>query len=200
MLRLRLSSTWLAVLVFSSFTWNHEPDPCSSDIGGNYKHERYRATIDVVGKHLSGILIFKQQDDSSQRVVFLNEMGMTFFDLGFTNTHYTFYQIMNSLDKKAVKKTLAKDFGMLLGRGIFKPGCQRLSDTTFERKLKAKGKVLYTINPNNKEVQQIDNLGKHKVVSISLFGTHPMESPDSLFVQHHNVNFTIQLKKIHATE
>src|SRR5258706_1999072 len=43
----------------------------------------YNASVDVIGKHLSGLLLFKMMPDSSTRVVFTNEVGVTFFDFEF---------------------------------------------------------------------------------------------------------------------
>ena len=43
----------------------------------------YKANVDVVGNHLSGLLLFKKMHDSSTKVVFSNEMTLSFFDLNF---------------------------------------------------------------------------------------------------------------------
>src|SRR5258706_12358912 len=40
----------------------------------------YQASIDVTNKHLSGLVLIKNMPDSSQRVVFTSEAGLTFFD------------------------------------------------------------------------------------------------------------------------
>src|SRR5688500_8330513 len=40
----------------------------------------FSASIDVVGKHLSGLLFIKAMPDQSHRVVFTSETGITFFD------------------------------------------------------------------------------------------------------------------------
>ena len=48
----------------------------------------YRTQIDVVGKHLSGLLFFKKLPDESFRVVFTNEMGLNFFDFHFADHQF----------------------------------------------------------------------------------------------------------------
>ena len=50
-----------------------------------FQSDWYAASIDVVGKHLSGLLLFKSMPDSSMRVVFTNEAGIKFFDFGFAS-------------------------------------------------------------------------------------------------------------------
>jgi hypothetical protein len=176
-----------------------------------FESVQYRASIDVIGKHLSGILVFKTQADSSIRTVFVNEMGVTFFDISFFDQHYKFNAIMKSMDKKAVRLSLAKDLGMILMRGIFKnreaadrlpssslPGEQQ---NTFTLKLKRKGTVRYVSSAGATQYPVIENFGKNKkVISIGQFYQADNPVPDSIFVQHHTVNFTISLKQLHATE
>src|SRR5436190_6110153 len=43
----------------------------------------YNTTVDVAGNHLSGLLLIKKMPDSSTRMVFSNEMGLSFFDFEF---------------------------------------------------------------------------------------------------------------------
>lgn len=169
-----------------------------------FEYVKYRTSIDVIGKHLSGILIIKQQEDSSHRVVFVNEMGVTFFDYTFFENKYQVNQIIESLDKKAVKKTLAKDLGMILQKGIFKPNPtfninQSGGIQTYQ--LQKKGTVQYFYELDCKQINTIKNFGKRKaVISTQQFYSSQNQSPDSIFVQHHTVNFTISLKQLYATE
>jgi hypothetical protein len=44
----------------------------------------YDASVDVVGKHISGLLLIKNMPDNSKRVVFTSEAGLTFFDFSFS--------------------------------------------------------------------------------------------------------------------
>ncbi len=129
---------------------------------------KYRASIDIMNKHLSGILIIKTQEDGSMRVVFINEMGTSFFDVSFTQSNYTFHSTMKSFDKKSVKRTLAKDLGMILMRGIFKSNqTQVISETHFEKKLIRKGTVRYYPSSDNLHIDSMANFGKRKkVISI----------------------------------
>src|SRR5450755_1393126 len=55
----------------------------------------YKISVDVVGKHISGLLVMKQMPDSSTRIVFTNEMGFSFFDFGFLpHDRFMVYQIV----------------------------------------------------------------------------------------------------------
>ncbi len=183
----------------------------SKDRSPKFESVKYQAAIDVVGKHLSGILVFKMQEDSSIRTAFVNEMGMTFFDITFYDHSYNFNSIAGNLDKKAVKISLAKDLGMILLRGIFKgnPDLKKSTVSALESEmlekltypLKRKGIVVYQFKPNSKEIPLIENYGKKKkIITITQNYTDDNSMPERIFVQHHTVNFTILLKLLHATE
>src|SRR6187399_345018 len=75
----------------------------------------YKTEVDVVGNHLSGLLLIKKMPDSSTRIVFSNEMGLTFFDFGFmADGNFKVYSVIKKMNKKAVIKTLRKDFDLIL--------------------------------------------------------------------------------------
>jgi hypothetical protein len=76
----------------------------------------YHASVDVVGNHISGLLLVKNMPDSSTRVVFTNEAGLTFFDFGFLKDGgFNVINIIRQLDRAPVIRTLRKDFEMILG-------------------------------------------------------------------------------------
>ena len=70
-----------------------------------------------------------------------------------------------------------------------------------EKKLKRKGIVKYYLLSGSHEIPQIENYGrKKKVISITQKYKDKNSMPDSIFVQHHTVPFTISLKHLHVTE
>jgi hypothetical protein len=80
-----------------------------------FKSDLYNASIDVMGHHISGLVLFKAMPDSSLRVVFTNEAGVKFFDFGFeANGKITTHQVIKKLNKKIVVRTLQSDFGLML--------------------------------------------------------------------------------------
>lgn len=170
--------------------------PGLPDLG--FQDEKYRAILDVSNKHLSGILVMKRTDIHDYRVVFMNEMGVTFFDYSFSENDYTVNYIMSKLNKKAVKTTLAKDFGMLLGEGIFKKETTMRQDSVITVDLQRRGRVEYILQ--QRKVTRIENKGKKSVVTILPFYAEEGISPDSIHISHHTFNFTIQLKKMMDAE
>lgn len=162
----------------------------------------YRGLVD--GKmlwkrfHLSGIVMFKKMEDSSIRVVFQNEMGVSFFDFEWDKQQrFTVKQIIPQLDKKAVVALLQKDLQLLLMLGL-QPQSEttfRKDEETYQRFTLDKGYVYY-ISSNN-QLTRIENSGKQKVTTISLRGTRALnELPEQAVFKHHKANFTIQLKRI----
>ncbi len=181
-----------------------EPDDCLKGITPMFESVRYRASIDVLNKHLSGILIVKTMEDGNIRSVFMNEAGATFFDITFKPDSYQYNKVMESLDKKAVKKTLAKDIGMIVMRGIYKGSPSYSTDAAHRMvtfKLRSKGRVTYTTTQDCIPAERIENFGRRKkVITIRQFYTSDNSMPDSILVQHHTVRFSISLKQFHAAE
>src|SRR5882672_4193636 len=69
----------------------------------------YHAGVDVAGNHISGLLLIKNMPDSSNRVVFTNEAGITFFDFGFSHEKaFTVYAIIKKLNKKPDARLVGK--------------------------------------------------------------------------------------------
>ncbi len=175
---------------------------CEQIIPPTFESIQYRASVDILNKHLSGILILKTQEDSSIRIVMLNEMGTTFFDLSFYSDRYIFHSTLSQLKKKGVKLTLAKDLGMILVRGIYsnKP-MQKLTDGGMELKLKRKGTVRYYTSEECRQFLRIENYGKNKnIISTTCSYETNQPMPDKVEVTHHTVNFTIKLNRIYAVE
>lgn len=174
-----------------------------------FNQHKYRATIDILNKHLSGILLFTTIDTNEIRSVFVNEMGVTFFDMSLYNDHYIFHKVIEGMDKRAVKKSLGKTLGMICMQGIFdKKDLDNVVSIntnntiqTLNIKLKGNGAVMYKWDAMQKRIDEIDNVGRRKkVVNIAQYYTMNKPIPDSIFVTHYNVHFNISLKEIHAQE
>jgi hypothetical protein len=93
----------------------------------------FKATIDIKKHHLTGLLVIKRIDTiplptphpaqlsgdrTNQsdvfRIVFMNEVGMTFFDLELDSSKMKVVSCFASLNKKALMKILETDLNMLL--------------------------------------------------------------------------------------
>lgn len=165
----------------------------------NFTSILYAANIEVVGHHLSGMLLIKKMPDSSIRIVFSNEMGFTFFDFEFgANGNFKIYSIIKKLNKKAVIKTLRKDFELILMQSFnFSAGS-----------LKKSGGELYHVFPQKKGFNYYitDSLGtkllcmerasKRAPVTIATMENYVAGVPDTIGIRHTKFDFTIGLKRI----
>src|ERR1035437_4022081 len=73
----------------------------------------YNTHVNVIGKHLSGLMIIKRMRDSTIRVVFSSEMGVKFFDFEYSGIGFKVVYCMEQLNKKVVINQLKKDLGFL---------------------------------------------------------------------------------------
>jgi len=52
---------------------------------GNFDKALFRGSLDIRKHHLSGLYLVKKMDSAGYRIVFTNQVGITFFDLGLRN-------------------------------------------------------------------------------------------------------------------
>ena len=169
-----------------------------------YQRELYRCVVDgrfVFKKfHLSGLLLFKELETGT-RVVFQNEMGLTFFDFEWDkNDSFKINQVMPQLNKPAVLKTLQKDLSLLLMKGLDKNSERRYiqGEEVYHRFTLKNGYAYYI--EKSARLMRVENVGDHKkVITITLEGKEkPKIMPEKVVFKHHKANFTIQLNKIEA--
>lgn len=175
-----------------------EPDKSCVDKFLPFKIETswYNTSVDVVGKHLSGLLLIKNMPDHSQRVVFTNEAGVTFFDFGFLpDGTFKVYNIVKQMDKRPVIQTLRKDFELILGIPFRQGNVQRwsLEDDLFYG-VKQKNETAYFIT--SKDCASLRRLEwgstRKRMVTAALKGENH-HAPDSIEIKHHTFNMQIKL-------
>jgi hypothetical protein len=158
----------------------------------------FTASIDVVGKHLSGLLFVKKMDDQSYRVVFTNEIGVEFFDFGFdASGAFKVYDVIPQLDKKAVINTLRKDFELMLGlpfRGT--PEVLQQGDEIYYRYNQKKEAAYFITDRDCASLQRMElGSSRKRKVTVMLSGNE-LEAPDSVSIHHHTFGMDIRLKKL----
>jgi len=158
----------------------------------------YQASIDVASKHLSGLLLIKNMPDSSQRVVFTNEAGVTFFDFGFKKREkFTVHSIVKKFNRKPVIKTLRKDFAMMLGEPFARGGLQswKTQDENFFGVTQNKETAYFITDKDCSSLRRLELGTKRKrKVSIEIKGAgYP--SPDTLNITH--FTFPLQIRLMH---
>lgn len=158
----------------------------------------YNTQVDVLSNHFSGLLLFKKMEDSSMRIVFTNEMGFKFFDFGFDSSGgFTKHYVMAKMDKKAVVKTLRKDFEMLLMRYDFsKAAVLEREGQQYVKVPLDKGAVYYITTKDCSELVKVENGSKRKPVVDLWMKDYHEGIPDSIDIAHRKFKFNISSQRV----
>lgn len=176
----------------------------SINFAPKFDNELYRCV--VYGKfvfkkfHLTGLLYFKNLSDTATRVVFQNEMGITYFDFGWDkNDSFQINYIIDQMNKPALIRILKKDFELLLFKiNNSKPVVYQNKENDFiYRYGLSKGYAYYILN-TNKELSSIENSDeKRKIILIKFYPSErDYTLSDEITIKHLRAHFTITLKKL----
>ncbi len=177
-----------------------EPDPmCAARISPlHIETSWYSASVDVLNKHISGLLLLKNMPDSSRRIVFTNEAGVTFFDFGFSDGIFKVHSVISQLDKKPVIQTLRRDFELILGVPFQKGIYQRFTagDEVYFGVAQKKETAYFITGKDCASLQRLEWGGARKIqVTVRMPGSgYP--SPDTIAVEHYTFNMQIKLTRI----
>ncbi len=176
---------------------------CIQKLKPDLSHALYKTSVDVVGKHISGLLVIKRMMDSSTRIVFTNETGVTFFDFGFlSDSGFKVYQIVPQMNKEALIRTLRKDFGLLLFRNMDSYKYYTLKDSgmLYHAFPQSDGINYYITDINCSQLVKMQRASTKKpVMEAAIYGNSQENAPDSISIRHFNIShFSITLKKISA--
>jgi hypothetical protein len=164
-----------------------------------FKSALYNTNVNVIGKHLSGLLIIKTMPDSSMRLVFTSETGLTFFDFEFArNGNFRVYNILKQMNKKAVITTLRKDFELVLMRS---PGIAQAvpkEDDLFRYFVLPQGREFnyYITSTDCTVLEKIEKASRRKIKVSVIMKNYTGGIPDTIGISHHNFNFNIGLKRL----
>jgi hypothetical protein len=171
---------------------------CIKKFKPNFKSDLYNASVDVVGNHIGGLVLFKTMTDGSKRVVFTNETGVKFFDFGFeTNGSVITHQIIKKLNKKIVVRTLQNDFGLVLMIKVGKETPLAFSEGENLKFIFGIGKNADCIvtNVDCSQLTRIEK-GADKPQTIAQLFSDGIHVPDSIFIEHLNFNMKITLRHL----
>lgn len=159
----------------------------------------YTASVDVVGKHISGLLLIKEMPEASKRIVFTNEAGVTFFDFGFnSNGEFKVFSVISQLNKKVVINFLKEDFTLLLGIPFKDPAWQSsvMNEERYFGITGPKGNYYVVTGQDCAAFKRLEyGSDRKRKLSINLYGLN-LQTPDSIALQHHTFAMKINLKKL----
>lgn len=159
----------------------------------------YYTTVNVVGNHLSGLLLIKKMPDSSTRLVFSNEMGFKFFDFEFRpDGSFKVYAVIKQLNKKAVLKTLRKDFELILMEHLKGDdvSVHSSNDLIYYVAPQTKGYNYYITDRTGDKLVRLERASKRKTIVTAMMENYNNGIPDTIGIAHQTFHFTIGLKRI----
>lgn len=159
----------------------------------------YKATVDVTGNHLSGLLLIKKMPDSSTRLVFSSEMGLGFFDFEFGPAgEFKVHSIMKKMNRRPVIKTLQHDFELVLMNNLqAATGSVRTGDNLLYFIFpQAKGFNYYITDAQAGQLVRMERASNKKVIVEGVMKDYRNGIPDSIGLSHKTFEFNIGLKRI----
>ena len=159
----------------------------------------YKTKVDVVGNHLSGLLLIKKMPDSSTRLVFSNEIGFTFFDFEFNpDGNFIVHAVIKQMNKKPVLITLQKDFELILMQRLDSAAVsiRRNNGLLYYVFPERKGYNYYITDSTTNELVRMERASNRKIVVEATMQNYINGIPDTISIIHKKFNFTIGLKRI----
>lgn len=170
---------------------------CITAFKPNFSRIVYSTQVEVVGRHLSGLLIIKTMPDRSVRMVFSNEAGFKFFDFEFKEDAFKVYHIVEQMNRQSVIKTLRKDFELILMQHIRQqPLVFTKEDGKYYEFVRGKDHYYYITDNNCEKLLRMERGSRRKKVTEAYWGGYTNNIPDTIGIRHSNFNFTIALKQL----
>lgn len=171
---------------------------CIEKFAPQFTKVMYSAYVDVTKHHFSGILLMRLMPDGGTRIVFTNEVGVKFFDLGFAGEGtFTKFYVLPKMDKKVVINALKNDLGLILLRPDLVNAIVQTDGTNkYITVPNKKGNYHYIADKNCTKLIRIEKASKRKAVVIAEMMDYKNGVPDSIHISHKNFNFNIALKHI----
>lgn len=165
----------------------------------NFRTELYRTSVDIIGKHLSGLLLIKTMQDSSTRIVFTSEIGVKYFDFEFAlDGKFSVNYIVEKMNRKTVLTTLRKDFQLILMLNLDFEKAYLLKDDQFIYYVFPKENDLryYILKAETQKLERMESGTTSKIKVRAIMQNYLENVPDTISIDHYNYNFTIGLKRL----
>lgn len=166
------------------------------DIWQSEKSRLFRTEIKIYNNEFSGMLAVKKTDTAKFRIIFINEVGMKFFDFEITETTDSVLFIFEPMNKKLFIKMLIEDYRSLL----FIPKEKRENlHKTKDRKIvlhNKKNKMYFLFSEETGYPYAIYKKGLIRKKFNLNFQNYKNNFPQSIIIKHNNIKFTNSLTLI----
>lgn len=163
-----------------------------------FTSELYNASVDVMGNHISGLMFFKTMADSSQRVVFTTETGLTFFNFEWDKAgNFKAQHVIKKLDRKVIVNLLRKDIELMIVPVTYTAKAEQQHDNMYF--VRSKKETIWFATSGCRAIEQVEVQSKDAFKTRATFFPKHQNVPDSVYIQHLNFNMQIGLKRIDRT-
>ncbi len=156
----------------------------------------YRTDIQIFDTEFSGMTVFKPQK-GSYRIVFLNEIGMKFFDFELFEDSFQIRQIFEAMNKKMFVNILIEDYRLMIDYPRTKQPAVFYDEQTGEKVVKPKGmRDFYYYNPETcMPIKKSRYSPFRKIVDLS-YSEYNDCIPYKINIQHQNIKFGMHMSFI----
>ncbi len=153
----------------------------------------YRARLKIYDKEFSGLIIIKTGSET-HRIVFINEVGMKFFDIELLKNTYKVHNIFEPLNKKMFVKLLVSDFSFILMNNLQNPfKIAKVKEPEITAVKPGKIKEIYFLNRNT---LLPESAMKYSVIRKKVFlsyQNYKNDVPGIINLRHKGIKFEIKL-------
>ncbi len=170
-------------------------------LGSGYQTVTYKGSMEVFGKHFSGLYFFKQMGEDKKRMVVLSEFGLNLLDFQFSADSAQLMNAQDFLNKPGLIELLKGDFGFLV-RGL-----QASDVVKYRLQPNAKDMALTKIKTDNGRFTLYHRVTDGRLVKVKqrqnwfssviyAFAYQDSHLPDEILIRHTGMPFKMKLKKI----
>lgn len=129
---------------------------------------KYKASIDVLKNHLTGLLVIKKTDSLATRIVFVTELGMKMFDFEAKNKSIQAVYVFDPLNKPLMVEALKRNFNNLLLLNAYGQETGKCS--------KGNRQIYQVKDEENKRYFTVEDTNTHAALLQETFHKHKRES------------------------
>ncbi|MCX6266717.1 MAG: hypothetical protein NTW16_05080 [Bacteroidetes bacterium] len=173
----------------------------------------FKATLDIRKHHLTGLLVVKRMDTlpptppqtgrgewpGIYRIVFMNEIGLTFFDLEMKTDSFKVISCFESLNKSALMKILETNFRMLTWSGPLKNETPYIQDGTkniVRSGMAGKYKTWQTFSPSGDTLYTTSSKSNIFDPAIISFAKYSEGFPVKIILENPFIGMKMTLRKL----
>lgn len=201
-MRILLLSSLIFLLSCSKTTTNSlqvgTGNVCLQALKPNINFVLFNTQVDILNHHLSGLLLMKQLNNDTTRIVFTNEMGLKYFDFEFTSNDFKVIYCIKKLNRKILLKQLQKIFNLVLMNNTELNGFQLVKSGSEDSFMldNQKEQTYYITDTLCSQVKRIEILDKETKKIIINLDAKKNGIAENISIKYQTFKFDINLKQI----